>query len=152
VADVQEALARGLHEAYVRQRLAAGEHLDATPSLTGWDELPEEFKQSSRRSAQDMSSVVGSLGYELRPASGTETGRLLTEDEVTLLAERMHQLWVAEREASGWRVGARRDDEERRHPDLVSWDDLPEERREIDRHLLRELPGLLREVGLVLGR
>jgi len=152
VADIEETLAQALHEAYLHQRLAAGERLDTTPSLTGWDRLPEEFKQSNRRNARDITSVLGARGLELRPVAGTETGRLFSDDEIELLAERLHERWVEEREANGWRAGAERDDAERIHPDLVSWDALPEDRREIDRHLVRELPGLLESVGLVLER
>jgi hypothetical protein len=152
VADVQEMLARALHEAYLEQRLGAGERLGSTPSLTSWSELPDEFKLSSRRSAADISSVVATLGYNVRPASGGNSSLALSADEVDVLAERVHERWVDERETGGWRVGAQRDDAERIHPDLVPWDDLPDERREIDRQLLRKLPEVLEHVGLVLDR
>ena len=150
--DVEERLARALHDTYLRQRLAAGERLGARLSLTEWDTLPEEFKQSSRRNARDIDSAVSALGYELRETDDTETGRMLSDDEIELVAVRLHERWVEEREANGWRAGAQRNDGERIHPDLVPWDSLPEARREIDRHLVRELPGLLERVGLVLER
>ncbi|CAN5227109.1 hypothetical protein BH09ACT13_BH09ACT13_05800 [soil metagenome] len=152
VADVQEMLAQALHEAYIEQRLGAGERLGSTPSLTSWSELPVEFKVSSRRNAADISSAVATLGYNVRPASGRNSSLALSTDEVDVLAERVHERWVDERETGGWRVGAQRDDAQRIHPDLVPWDDLPDERREIDRQLLRKLPEVLEQVGLVLDR
>ncbi len=152
MADVQEMLARALHEAYLEQRLGAGERLGSTPSLTSWSELHDEFKLSSRRNAADISSVVATLGYNVRPASGQESSLVLTEDEIDVLAERVHERWVDERETGGWRRGAKRDDAERIHPDLVPWDDLPDDRREIDRQLLRKLPEVLEDVDLVLER
>ena len=149
MSDRQEALARALHEAYVEQRLAAGDELGSTASLAAWNELPEEFRESSRRNARDVASILGSLGYQVRKARDGKESRL-TDEDIEAFAEEMHVRWVAEREAEGWRTGPERHDDDRVHPDLVPWDRLPESRREIDRSLVRALPALLRDVGLVL--
>jgi len=150
--EAVEPLARALHEAYLRQRLEEGEPPASTPSLTGWDELPEEFKESSRRNALDVRAAVRGLGYDLRPAGGAEPECRLSEGEIETLAERLHERWVEERTANGWRYGEDRDDPKRLHPDLVAWRDLPERRREIERHLGRELPTLAGDAGLGLVR
>ena len=49
------------------------------------------------------------------------------------LAEKNHDVWAQRRFAEGWRHGPRRSDEERTHPDLVPYTQLPEEEKEYDR-------------------
>lgn len=150
--DVSEALAHALHDSYLRRRQADGETLGSTPSLRVWDELPEEFRESTRRNAHDIVVLVCGLGYELRLERKTVGTVELGEHEIERLAERMHERWVEERETNGWRFGTRRNDAEKLHPDLVPWDELSHETQEINRHFLQELPSLLEDVGLALAR
>ncbi len=150
--DAGEALARALHETYVRERVAAGERYGSTEALTTWDDLPEEFRESSRRSADELREALGELGYDLIYSAAGGAGAALADDDVDVIAVRLHERWVEERTATGWRLGARRDDGLRVHPDLVPWPELPDERRAIDRHLVRAFPDALREVGLRLER
>jgi hypothetical protein len=151
VPDTREAVARALHEAYVRQRLAAGEPLGATGALTTWDELPEEFRLSSRRNADDLEEALRERGFEVTATAGPPGVNLDAED-VECVAERLHERWMEERLATGWREGAPRDDSRRIHPDLVPWPELPDARRDIDRALLRVFPEALQAVGLRLVR
>ena len=44
-----------------------------------------------------------------------------------------HDVWAQRRFAEGWQHGPRRSDEERTHPDLVPYTQLPEEEKEYDR-------------------
>ena len=46
------------------------------------------------------------------------------------LAENNHDVWAQRRFAEGWHHGPRRSDEERTHPDLVPYTQLPEEEKE----------------------
>ena len=152
VAEVEEVLARAVHEQYVRQRVSAGEEPGAQRSLVGWDELPEEFKESSRRHARDVRQLLASAGYTVVPVSTGGPGRTLSDAELERLAEQAHQRWVEERLNGGWRLGSERDDKRKLHPDLVPWAELGEDRREIDRHLLREWPTILRAAGMKISR
>jgi hypothetical protein len=149
VPDRREALARALHEEYLSERLAAGEPVGSTPALVPWSELPEEFRESSRRNGDDLGSALRERGFEVAAIAG-QAGATLGEDDVEWVAERVHRRWVEERLATGWRAGASRDDTRRAHPDLVPWTNLPEERREIDRNLVRRFPGVLHRIGLKL--
>jgi hypothetical protein len=150
VTDASEALARALHESFLRHRIASGEVLGSTPSLVEWDQLSAEFKRSSRRNARDLQDAVADLGYQVEPSVDAGTGSELARDEIEHVARRLHASWVEERIADGWRVGPVRDDGVRTNPDLVAWGELSEERRDIDRHFARELPRVLGEAGLVL--
>jgi len=147
VIDPGEALARALHERYVRGRVAAGERRGSTPALAAWAELSDEFRQSSRRNAADLRQALRDRGVEL---ARNEVGAVLAPDDVEEVAELLHERWVEERVAGGWSTGARRDDDLRIHPDLVPWAELPDERRQIDRDLVRSLPDVLRDAGFTL--
>jgi hypothetical protein len=147
VPDPGEALARALHERYVRDRVAAGERRGSTPALTAWEELPDEYRKSSRRNANDLRRALRERGYEL---ARHDAAAVLGPDDVEAVAQLLHERWVEERVAGEWSSGARRDDERRVHPDLVPWSELPEKRRQIDRDLVRSLPEALREVGWTL--
>ncbi len=50
------------------------------------------------------------------------------------LAANNHDIWAAGRIAEGWRYGPMRDDAKKTHPDLVPYDQLPEEEKQYDRN------------------
>lgn len=50
-----------------------------------------------------------------------------------ILAQRVHDAWMASRLAQGWRFGPKRNDEKKLHPCLVPYQCLPENEKEIDR-------------------
>lgn len=49
------------------------------------------------------------------------------------LAENAHEHWARRRIAEGWSWGPERDDAARKHPCLVSYDQLPESEEQYDR-------------------
>jgi hypothetical protein len=151
-AQGHELLARAVHRLYLEQRLGAGELFGSTPSMAEWESLPEEFKESSRAQARDIARLLEFFGYVITPVDTGSAVAELRDDEVETLAEVAHQRWSDERLQSGWRHGGARDDDRRLHPDLVPWAQLPEDRREIDRHLIRGLPRILATLGQVLVR
>jgi hypothetical protein len=151
-AEPEELLAQAIHELYLEQRLADGQLPGSTPSMVAWEELPEEFRESSRGQARDTTRLLAVAGYVFEPAKAGAREPRLTEAEIETLARLVHERWYEERQRSGWKWGAARDDESRIHPDLVSWDELSEERREIDRHIVRGLPHALAVCGQRLVR
>ena len=48
------------------------------------------------------------------------------------MAEHKHKVWVSERIKQGWTYGPIRDDTQKTHPCLVSFQELPEMEKEID--------------------
>ena len=50
-----------------------------------------------------------------------------------LLAANTHDLWAAQRLAEGWSYGERRDDQQKLHPCLIPYQQLPESEKEYDR-------------------
>jgi hypothetical protein len=54
----------------------------------------------------------------------------LSED----LARNAHDVWGQQRISEGWKPGPRRDDEQKHHPDLVPYEQLPESEKQYDRN------------------
>jgi hypothetical protein len=54
-------------------------------------------------------------------------------DLTELLAKNSHENWAALRLSEGWQYGPKRDDGKKRHPCLISYDELPDSEKEYDR-------------------
>ena len=50
------------------------------------------------------------------------------------LARNVHDTWIRQRLADGWRWGPKRDDEQRTHSCLVPYEQLTEEEKQYDRN------------------
>lgn len=77
--------------------------------------------------------------YEPRPL---DTSGVKLPDEMKNLIERLaenaHDIWALQRMKDGWTYGNRRDDNEKKHPCLLPYNDLPENEKEYDRLLAVE--------------
>lgn len=66
------------------------------------------------------------------------TKDVVLPEELNLLVEQMaknvHEVWAETRIAQGWTYGSERNDAEKKHPCLVSYEDLPEEEKVYDRN------------------
>ena len=51
-----------------------------------------------------------------------------------LLARNVHEAWAQQRLAEGWKYGAKRNDDQKEHPCLIPYEDLPENEKEYDRN------------------
>lgn len=61
----------------------------------------------------------------------------LSEDLLELaekMAENVHDVWAKTRIEQGWTYGTERNDDEKKHPCLVPYDQLPEEEKVYDRN------------------
>ncbi len=75
------------------------------------------------------------MSYEPQPidtSSVSLTPEVLELRE--LLAENAHDHWALQRMADGWTYGPQRDDDRKRHPCLVPYEELPESEKEYDRN------------------
>ena len=55
------------------------------------------------------------------------------EQLVEEMSKNVHDVWAEARISQGWKYGKKRDDEQKTHPCLVPYDELPEEEKEYDR-------------------
>jgi hypothetical protein len=62
-----------------------------------------------------------------------------------------HDQWVAEKRALGWTLGPR-DPQRKTNPNLVTWQELDEPVRNLNRDSVRQLPQLLNRAGFTAHR
>jgi voltage-gated potassium channel Kch len=142
-------LARAYHSIYLASHQS--DRSGNSPAELPWERLPELYKQSSRRFADHINAKMRASGLRLRPS---KTPRRLdfSPSEIERLAECEHWRWLVEHRLSGWQRGEQRDESRLLHPHLVSWADLPEHVRELNRAVVRKLPDLLASVGIEVRR
>jgi hypothetical protein len=131
--DGREALARAIHESYLRGQDVSQQAAQA------WDRLPDTLRRSNIRAADHLPAKLWTLGVDvsdLEPGSLPELPdavmRLLSDERratmddprLEKLARIEHERWVIDRKLDGWSYGRQRDNAKRLHPLLVHWDEL----------------------------
>ncbi len=132
-----DTVARAIHDQYRGRREGPGA---ATPP---WDELPAELQGSNRDQAASIPAKLAEVGCQLVPSASANGFDGFTGPEVELLAEREHERWVRERTTGAGPARA---------GDLVPWDQLAEDRRELDREAVRAIPTVVAAAGLGVSR
>ena len=91
------------------------------------------------------------LDYKPSPI---DTLRLTLTPEIAqlseMLAKNAHENWANLRIAQGWHYGPRRDDQQKEHPDLVPYEQLPESERQYDRQTAMESIKALLAMGYTI--
>ena len=64
-----------------------------------------------------------------------------------LLARNTHDIWAVQRISQGWQYGESRDDRLKLHPDLVPYEELPEQEKAYDRDTSMETIRLILSLG-----
>lgn len=146
--DIFWQLAEAIHERYLVHMLRAGTALGATPSLRPWAELNDDFKDANYDQARHLAVKLHTIAASVAPRSAHNPPLVLTDSEVELLARMEHDRWLQHRRRRGWRYGPERIDAKKIHPNMTSWEELPEDSREKDRSAVRGLPA---EIGEVLA-
>ncbi len=155
-AEPVDQFARAIHQAYTRIREAeAGGDASKREALAGddstrpWDDLSEDFRESSRQMADHIFIKLRSLGFEAVPLTdGRPAVSSLTGGQIEALAEMEHRRWVAERLIAGWRQApGPKNLEERTNPNLVAWNKLTSAIQDYDRKLVALIPELLGGAG-----
>ena len=140
-------LARRMHDNYLNStdRAASG------PAAVPWANLPESYRAANRSQADHGLLKLRALGWH---ASSTPGPALPAPDAAILeaMAIQEHERWCRDRWLGGWTHDATRDDTQRRHPDLVPYEQLSERLRALDRQTVSALPDLLAGLGIGLRR
>lgn len=140
-------IARALHEDYAAKRLAEGRAVD-DPSVQPWDRLDELLKTSSRASADHIPVKLRAIGCHMAKL-GDATRRVdgFSAQEIKLLGRMEHARWVAERLLAGWTPSRTRSPLDRKSPDLVDWDELTDDVKQLDFDVVAGIPRFLERVG-----
>ncbi|MFO8173493.1 MAG: NAD-binding protein [Longimicrobiales bacterium] len=151
-AGANEALARAIHEEYVRDRVSKGDSPQRDQAMLPWEELDEDLKESNRAQAAHIGVKLAAVGCDLAPLVGWDADSFAFEpEELELLARMEHDRWVEDRLRSGWSLGPK-DERRKTTPHLVPWEDLDELLRDRNRNTIRELPRFLARAGLRITR
>ncbi len=162
-----EVLARSIHEQYLETWSNASVALGEPPTesdMAGltWDELSEEQKKGSRAQATRIPEKLAALyllmvpltwpgAHRLvlsgQPVSEGESVIVLPEDRILGLARQEHNEWVLEKRRSGWTPGPF-NRANKVHNLLVDFDVLTPAQQLLDVDPVRNLPALLRLVGM----
>lgn len=150
--DLLERLARVAHRLYVESQSGRP---DLTPeereSLAPYDELTTYKKEQNLRTVRDIPAKLATVGCVTVPARAELPQTLFTADDVETMARYEHEEWMRGL-GPGWQRGDVTDKDRRIHVDYCDWDELPDDEREKDRDLVRQLPVILHEVGYAIVR
>jgi len=154
LSGTREILARAIHEDYLRQQNEAQLLPRNNPSIQPWENLPEHLKESNRSQAAHIGVKLRAIQCGMAPARDWALPAFeFTPIEIERLSLMEHDRWCAERLREGWALAMRpKDIEKKTTPYLVTWEQLPEEIRELDRHFVRRLPAILARAGFEVYR
>jgi Trk K+ transport system NAD-binding subunit len=125
-----ESKARENHEAYL-----AGLSQEERTKATGWNELPENLKESNRWAV---------LHREIKREIWRRTSDLDRPAMLENLSICEHQRWMGEKAMDGWRHAELPEQNKKRrlHPSLIPWAELSEPEKEKDRVQVRKSVGI----------
>ena len=155
---VIECVAEAIHEAYLEDRRADGSYDPSDPRKPAhrpWAELRDSEKAQNRDLARHNIVKLRELGFHVVPVTEVPED---DEVDISALIERLapleHDRWADLRHSEGYRYGPVRVDEgpDKRHPDMVAWEDLSEDSKEKDRAAVRDFPKHLARAGLRIIR
>ena len=139
-----ERLARASHEIYCEDLQERGKTSD---TLVSWEELPEHYREQSRRAARDIPEKLARIDHVMIPARSHDAPFDFPGEALEGLAEQEHERFVRAKTVEGWSYGDERDEKRKTNPTLVPWEELPEEEREKDRAQVRAIPRILARAG-----
>jgi hypothetical protein len=147
--DTLENLAIGIHHQYnQKQRELFPDKPLAHPNFS---DLPDGIKYSNLRQARSIVDKLTLMGWEMCPiGSEGEMISQIPEGIVEMLAVIEHDEWVKERLGAGWRYGVAKSIEKKLSPYLVPYEDLDEPIKENDRDAVRNIPNLLKKIGMAV--
>ncbi len=144
-----EKLAVAIHDLYNERQLER--HPDKPLAYPQFSDLPDSLKYSNLRQARSIAKKLDLMGWEILP-EGSD-GQVITEipaDIVETLSIFEHDEWIRERIGYGWTYGEVKDNENKISPYLVPYDELSEEIKNLDRDTIRNIPALLKMIGMAV--
>lgn len=149
-----EILAQAVHADYLENRLQEGLQMGQKRAMAHWYELPPDLQESNRRQVDHIRLKLHAVGYGIMPLSDWDAAYFqFSKEEIEKMAQVEHKHWMEERLRNGWRFAdGSENPENKTHPDLISWEDLPEPVKDKDRQPAIKLPKLLARAGFQVYR
>lgn len=143
-----EALARIIHEDYIRREKQKGVTEKNNPVMLKWEELDDKMKESNRRQANHIGIKLAAIGCGIKPWQ--EYGKekySFKQEQLFKMAKMEHERWCEEKKREGWKYGEKRDEVRKLHPDLVDWESLSIDEQKKDIETVNLIPSLLAHAG-----
>jgi len=150
----RELLARIIHTDYARHQRDRGETPETKASVADWEELDEQYRESSRRQADHIGVKLRAVDCGIEPLTDWDAELVeFSPAEVEKLAEMEHDRFLAERLREGWKLGrGPSDPASKTNPYLVAWGELEDDVKGWDRNTVSTLPRFLAEAGFRVYR
>lgn len=110
----------------------------------------EQFQEAWNDSQNYLVTISKRGEHQYNPKSIDLSDVELPDELIELreaIAENAHEVWAENRQAEGWTYGPQRDDENKQHPDMLPYSQLPESEKEYDREMAMKTLKLLRKLG-----
>jgi hypothetical protein len=122
--------------------------------MVPWEELPESLKESNRHQASHIGTKLHAVGCGIAPLTDWEAELFeFTAEEIERMSKMERARWNEERLREGWHYApGPKNIEKKTTPYLVSWEQLPEDIKELDRNMVRGLPAFLARAGFQIYR
>ena len=139
--ETPDKLAREHHESY-RRKVFGDESEEGA-----WENQTEMMRRANQNAILHLPAKLAAMGFDIRPyllqddaLSPSTAPCLKTNEKLVLspeyretLAEMEHERWMMERWVAGWRYDAVRSNPHLKHPNLVAYHQLSEEKKDFDR-------------------
>lgn len=87
------------------------------------------------------------MSYQPKPIQFDEPLPEMIENRMEWIGEQIHERWAANRMRDGWEYDLNYDGDQKKHPCLIPYDQLPEDEKEYDRSTARHTIQLLLHAG-----
>lgn len=144
-----EKLAIAIHSRYNDEQLSL--HPNLPLRYPSFSDLPSGFQYSNIRQAISIFDKIGLVGYHVIDIKEDAPIVEFPSDVVEFLAQKEHEEWLAEKIESGWKYGPK-DDENKRSPFMLPYQELPEDGKELCRASVTDIPILLERIGYRLAK
>jgi len=154
LSDFDDARAKQFHEAYCAmddQKCNSVSGSIPADFNKSWETVPETIRNANRKTADHFEVKLRAVGCQIVGKSDCDPVRL-NPDEVEILAKMEHDRWWADRSLDGWRCGSQRDNKLKIHPDMVPYEQLLDEKKQLDRDSVIQMIHFLEQDGQILTR
>lgn len=139
ISETLDKLARVVHDDYLCKLQSSGV---GRSTQTAWEFLPHDFKNQNREQADHILVKLRALGYNTKD---NISSLIIPPEKVELLAQMEHKRWWAFLSLNGWVWAEKRDDNRKKHPDLIPYEALSEETRQYDRNAVLNIPVIIKK-------
>ncbi len=150
--SISSPFAEQIHEFY---RIKTGENEEKVTHGESYGQLPPNIKSDNKQAALRIPDVLSFISLQVKKAEGQEAGvdkdkvNALVEENIDVLAEVEHDLWMKEKILNGWQLGER-NNEEKLHPCLLPYRELPENEKQKDKDAVKNYPLITRKAEFIL--